>query len=220
MRRFVSAATLAAIGVGVFGCGGYGGSSPTSPDVPSALPAGAIAINVVGIDGAQSFSPNPATVPAGQTVVWHNVDTVTHRVVLDDGKLDTGNIAPGAFSQPMTLVAPGGYHCSIHPPMVGTIVGAAPATTSSNFTIHVAEINGPYSFYPSPATVGSGQVIVWRNDDIVTHHVVFDNISVDTGTLAPGTLSQPMKIGPGTWSYHCAIHPEMVGSVTVPASAN
>jgi hypothetical protein len=30
---------------------------------------------------------------------------------------------PGAFSQPMKLVAPGPYHCSIHPPMVGTIVG-------------------------------------------------------------------------------------------------
>jgi plastocyanin len=56
-------------------------------------------------------------------VIWHNVDTVTHRVVFNDGEVDTGNIAPGAFSAEMGLVAPGPYHCSIHPPMVGTAVG-------------------------------------------------------------------------------------------------
>ena len=49
------------------------------------------------------------------------VDTVTHHVVLNDGTLDTGNIAPGAFSGPMTLMAVGRYHCSIHPSMVGSL---------------------------------------------------------------------------------------------------
>jgi len=29
-----------------------------------------VTINVVGINGAQSFSPNPATLLAGQMVVW------------------------------------------------------------------------------------------------------------------------------------------------------
>ena len=36
-------------------------------------------------------------------------------------ELDTGNIAPGAFSVPMSLIAPGPYHCQIHPQMVGLI---------------------------------------------------------------------------------------------------
>ena len=84
-------------------------------------------INVVGVNGAQSFSPNPATLPAGQMVVWRNIDSITHRVVLDNGSLDTGNLAPGASSQPMSINA-GPYHCSIHPSMVGTI---QPATTDS-----------------------------------------------------------------------------------------
>jgi plastocyanin len=56
-------------------------------------------------------------------VVWHNVDTVAHRVAFDDGKADTGDIAPGAFSRPMMLGASHPYHCSIHPVMTGTIVG-------------------------------------------------------------------------------------------------
>ena len=124
MRKFTLAAAVAALTLGAAACGGgYGTSSPTSPsNDPS--PAGAITIDVVGINGARSFSPNPATVPPGQTVVWHNIDSTTHRVVLNDGRLDTGNIPPGGFSAPMTLVAPGGYHCSIHPEMIGTISNA------------------------------------------------------------------------------------------------
>jgi plastocyanin len=94
----------------------------------------------------------------------------------------------------------------------------APPPASPVVTVDVAEINGPYSFYPSPVTAGSGQAVVWRNFDTVTHHVVFDENGIDTGTLAPGTLSQPMTIGAGTWNYHCSIHPSMVGSVTVTSS--
>ena len=79
-------------------------------------------INVVAVNGAQSFSPNPATLPAGQMVVWHNVDSITHRVVLNDRSVDTGDLAPGASSQPMAIAAAGGqYHCSIHPVMVGSV---------------------------------------------------------------------------------------------------
>jgi plastocyanin len=127
MRRFVIAALGAATALSVFACGsGYNGSSPTGPtpsSSASAPPADAIVINVVAINGAQSFAPNPATVPAGRLVVWHNVDSVTHRVVFNDGEVDSGDIAPGAYSAAMGLAAPGPYHCSIHPAMVGTVVG-------------------------------------------------------------------------------------------------
>jgi plastocyanin len=120
MRRFTFAAGLAALTLGLGACGsGYGGSTPTGPTADGTLPNGAIVINIVAENGDRSFSPNPATVPAGSTVVWHNVDGLTHRVLLNDRGLDTGNIAPGAYSQPMTLAAPGPYHCTIHPDMIG-----------------------------------------------------------------------------------------------------
>ena len=121
MRKVVTAAVLAAADLGVFACGGQGTSSPGAPAASPDLLAGAIVVDVVGINGAQSFSPNPATLPAGRMVVWHNVDAVTHRVVFNDGELDTGNMAPGAFSAATSIVVPGRYHCSIHPSMVGTI---------------------------------------------------------------------------------------------------
>jgi plastocyanin len=92
-----------------------------------------VTIDIVLENGAQSFSPNPATLPAGQMVVWHNIDRVTHRVVLNSGALDTGDLAPGASSQPMSINTGGGpYQCSIHPSMVGTIVQPALTSSSTN----------------------------------------------------------------------------------------
>jgi plastocyanin len=123
MRVSVTVGAVFALGLGVCGCSGSGysnGSNSGSPTAPSA--SGAVTVNIVGINGALSFSPNPATLPSGQMIVWHNVDAVTHHVVLNDGSLDTGNLDPGTYSQPMALSAAGGpYHCSIHPVMVGSV---------------------------------------------------------------------------------------------------
>src|ERR1700738_4785092 len=128
MREFVLV-TVLALGLATWACGGsgYSSGSTNSPATPTpATSNGVVTINVVAISGAQSFSPNPATLPAGQMVVWHNIDSITHRVVLNDGSLDTGDIAAGGSSQPMAINTAGGpYHCSIHPSMVGTIVRAA-----------------------------------------------------------------------------------------------
>ena len=123
MQKFVTASVLT-LGLGIWGCSGANSSgSINSPTGPTPMPSnGVVTINVVAINGAQSFSPNPATLPAGQMVVWHNVNNTTHRVVLNDGSLDTGDLAPGASSQPMALGAAGGpYHCSIHPEMIGSV---------------------------------------------------------------------------------------------------
>lgn len=124
MRGTFCAATTAALTLALSACGGY--TTPTNPTSEPTVAADAVMIDIIGIAGDQSFSPNPAIIPAGRTVVWHNADRTTHRVVLNDGQIDTGNIAPGGFSAPMTLTA-SGYHCSIHPEMVGRV---ETATTS------------------------------------------------------------------------------------------
>src|SRR4029434_9190547 len=86
MREFVMGGAVVAVGLCMGGCGGgysRGNSgNPNSPTPPGAT--GIVTVNVVAINGGQSFSPNPATLPAGQMIVWHNVDNVTHHVVLND----------------------------------------------------------------------------------------------------------------------------------------
>jgi plastocyanin len=103
--------------IGTHTSGNGGNPSTQTPSIP-----GVVTIYVVAINAAQSFSPNPATLPAGQMIVWHNVDSITHRVVLNDRSVDAGNLAPGISSQPMAIAAAGGpYHCSIHPEMVASV---------------------------------------------------------------------------------------------------
>ncbi len=102
-------------------------STPTMPTTPGGGGGGGggatVTISIVGMNGAQSFSPNPASVTAGQTVAWVNNDSVTHRVVQDGGAFDTGNLAPGTTSSAIALNSAGAmpYHCAIHPTMTGTI---------------------------------------------------------------------------------------------------
>jgi plastocyanin len=132
--EFVAGCGLLASVLAWPGCGGsdgYGGS-PTAPSGPP-VPQASVTINIAGERGAQSFVPNPASVNQGQTVAWRNNDGVTHRIVLNDGSLDSGDILPGATSRPLTLAADGAnYHCSLHPTMVGAInasSGAPPPCT-------------------------------------------------------------------------------------------
>ncbi len=111
----------------VIACGGS--YSPTTPVAPppggggSGTGAADVTVTILGLNGYQSFSPNPVSVRVGQTVAWHNADSITHTATADGGQFDTGGIAPGTTSNPITMSAAGafGYHCSIHPTMVGTV---------------------------------------------------------------------------------------------------
>jgi plastocyanin len=80
-----------------------------------------VTIQIVGMAGANSFNPNPASVKAGQTVSWHNADMVGHTAT--GSGFDTGVIAPGATSAPITFGTVGAlsYRCAIHPSMTGTL---------------------------------------------------------------------------------------------------
>jgi plastocyanin len=90
-------------------------------------------ITITRQNGAQSFSPNPASA-GGQLVAFRNADTVVHRVALNDGSVDTGDIAPGATSRTVRMPGNGtNYHCTLHPDMIGAVAadsGAPPPPCS------------------------------------------------------------------------------------------
>jgi plastocyanin len=73
------------------------------------------------------------------------------------------------------------------------------------------------AFNPTSLTVKKGQNIVFTNNDIINHTVVFDGSIVGSPTIKPGgtyTLSTS-NWKTGTSTYHCGIHPSMKGSITV-----
>lgn len=134
MHKAGSAALALAAALVVASCGGgSGGAGNSSPTAPTGGGGGGgggaqttVTITITGQGGRLAFNPNPATVAAGQLVVFKNNDSVVHHVILDDGSLQTADIAPGATSAAVAMGTSGSktYHCSIHPGMVGGFNGA------------------------------------------------------------------------------------------------
>jgi plastocyanin len=131
--RMLSGSLLAVVGaVALWGCGGGGGgggsaSTPTSPSAPPPTPATTtITVAVVSSAGNQAYQPNPVQANTGDVVMFRNNDAATHRIVMDDGSADLGDIAPGATSRGFTVRDRSAlrFHCTLHPTMVGSINGA------------------------------------------------------------------------------------------------
>ena len=114
------------------------------------------------------------------------------------------------------------------PGLAAVVVGAAalslakPAVHASGggagVTLHgktgvVAITN--YAFKPVSLTVKPGTRITWTNHDATAHTATVDNGSLDTGTINPGQSKTIDFTKPGTYTYHCAFHAFMTGTIKV-----
>ena len=113
---WVAAFLFVVAGLLVAGCGG----SKSNPMTPVTAD---VTITIVGINGGNSYTPNPGTAKVGQTVAWRNNDGTTHTATADGGAFNTGNIGGGGTSTPIMMTTAGSfpYHCGIHATMVGTL---------------------------------------------------------------------------------------------------
>jgi plastocyanin len=70
-------------------------------------------------------------------VVWKNDDSTLHHIVLDNGT-DVGNVNPGATSKSIAVTSSSavGFHCTIHPSMVGTINRSVSSTPTDPGSIY------------------------------------------------------------------------------------
>ena len=80
-----------------------------------------------------------------------------------------------------------------------------------------AESKGVNAFDPNPFTVSlaAGGTVKWGNDDGENHTVTADDVSFDSGPLGGGDTFSHTFVALGTVTYHCSIHPSMVGTITV-----
>lgn len=80
-------------------------------------------------------------------------------------------------------------------------------------------ING-FAFMPATMTVPVGTRVVWMNQQPGVPHTVTSDTGVwDSGTLGTGATFAFTFNQPGTFPYHCNIHPNMHGTITVTAVA-
>ena len=68
--------------------------------------------------------------------------------------------------------------------------------------------------FPSGLSVAAGSAISWTNGDSANHTVTLDDGSCDTPVNAGETVTVTYNT-PGTFAFHCTIHPNMTGSLEV-----
>ena len=68
--------------------------------------------------------------------------------------------------------------------------------------------------FPTGLSVAAGQSITWTNADSANHTVTFDDGSCDTPVDAGKTVTVTYNT-PGTYAFHCKIHPNMTSSLEV-----
>lgn len=74
------------------------------------------------------------------------------------------------------------------------------------------------SFSPADITVKKGTTVTWTNNDSIAHTVTADTDTEhgpNSDTINPGDTYTFTFTDDGTFAYHCSIHPEMTGKVTV-----
>ena len=74
------------------------------------------------------------------------------------------------------------------------------------------------AFSPSTVTIAAGGSVTFRNDDDRAHTVTANDGAFNSGTIGEGGSWKRTFKEAGTFSYLCAIHPEMTGKVVVKGS--
>ena len=88
--------------------------------------------------------------------------------------------------------------------------GAA-AEPSARAVVKVSMRN--MQFYPLTLKVKKGDVVEWKNDDVVPHTAT--SASFDSGSMNPGTSWRHTFTKAGQFAYVCTFHPTMTGVVVV-----
>ena len=72
-----------------------------------------------------------------------------------------------------------------------------------------------FKFDPKTLSVPSGATVKWTNQTGHTHTVTSDNGAFDSGNISPNGSFTHVFNAPGSFAYHCNIHPGMTGTTTV-----
>jgi plastocyanin len=100
--------------------------------------------------------------------------------------------------------------------MAGLVAAAIAATPVRADDVEMKIDN--FTFNPQQITVKAGTKVIWTNNDDIPHTVtsktgIFKSKPLDTDDKFSFTFTTP-----GTYSYFCALHPHMTGSIVVEAA--
>ena len=88
---------------------------------------------------------------------------------------------------------------------------AADAVAGEEVAIDIVD----FAFAPAELTVPVGTTVTWTNNDSVPHTATAEDGSFSSDTLNQGDSFSFTFDTPGTFTYVCALHPDMTATITV-----
>jgi plastocyanin len=121
----------------------------------------------------------------------------------------------------VVLVACGGQTTAATPtattaPPTPTPTPATSPTPVAIVMVKIVEKNEKYSFSPATLTIKAGSEVIWTNVSDAAHTVTSDTsaFTASSAFKKNGTFMMIFAT-PGTFKYHCSIHPYMMATITV-----
>jgi plastocyanin len=110
------------------------------------------------------------------------------------------------------------------------LLAAKPATTAKQAAVVPAAVPAGstpvmienYAFSPATLTIATGTKVTWTNMDTAPHTVTVDSgpVKFSSPTLQKGDTFTYTFTAPGTYTYYCAVHPDMTAKVIVTGSTS
>ncbi len=94
-------------------------------------------------------------------------------------------------------------------------VRTAPAVRAQTASISIAN----FAFSPATLTVSVGTTVTWTNSDAVAHTATSDSNAWNTPLIESGRSASVKFDQAGTFTYHCAVHPDMMATIIVQAQS-
>ena len=89
--------------------------------------------------------------------------------------------------------------------------GCSVASGAGTATVEIKD----FKYNPDPITAKVGDVISWTNGDSVPHTATLDEGDCGTEQLSQGASGGLTFTEAGTYTYHCAVHSNMKGTITI-----
>lgn len=138
-----------------------------------------------------------------------SITTLALAVVLTIAAAACGGGA--ATSAPGTDAAPSEAASSEAAPSDGAATACEVVEEAGTVQAEAAD----FAFSPDPITASVGATVTWTNADSAPHTVTLDDGSCDSGQFGQGASATLRFNAAGTYAYHCALHPNMKGTVEV-----
>jgi YVTN family beta-propeller protein len=130
--------------------------------------------------------------------------------------IPVGNAPRKIVVQSGAVPVSGGTQAAPPAPARPTPAPQAPAPVAAAPQGQAAAISiAGFAFVPATITISAGQSITWTNADPVDHTATSDDKIWDSGSVAPNANFTTTFAQPGTYAYHCTIHPFIRGTVVV-----